>query len=109
MNTPELPDPIFDNDEDLTPEIEPPAEQEPVYNPLFENLVPQQPETRLAGRLSFADAMPQMGMSSVFDIIRQPFGAHGLTIVEPKTSCPSSPKPASPGASASPTPCRRWA
>ena len=72
MNTPELPEPIFDNDEDLTPEIEPPAEQEPVYNPLFENLVPQQPETRLAGRLSFADAMPQMGMSSVFDIIRQP-------------------------------------
>nr|WP_314568380.1 Tc toxin subunit A [uncultured Pseudomonas sp.] len=72
MNTPELPEPIFDNDEDLTPEIELPAEQEPVYNPLFENLVPQQPETRLAGRLSFADAMPQMGMSSVFDIIRQP-------------------------------------
>ncbi|WP_286916211.1 Tc toxin subunit A [Pseudomonas sp. UBA6276] len=72
MNTPELPDPIFDNDEDLTPEIELPAEQEPVYNPLFENLVPQQPETRIAGRLSFADAMPQMGMSSVFDIIRQP-------------------------------------
>jgi len=72
MNTPELPDPIFDNDEDLTPEIELPAEQEPVYNPLFENLVPQQPGTRIAGRLSFADAMPQMGMSSVFDIIRQP-------------------------------------
>lgn len=72
MNTPELPDPIFDNDEDLTPEIELPSQPDPVYNPLFENLVPQQPETRIAGRLSFADAMPQMGMSSVFDIIRQP-------------------------------------
>lgn len=74
MNTPELPEPIFDNGEDLTPEIELPAQPDPVYNPLFENLVPEEPETRIAGRLSFADAMPRMGMSSVFDIIRQPKG-----------------------------------
>ncbi|KQQ64240.1 hypothetical protein ASF66_08075, partial [Pseudomonas sp. Leaf129] len=72
MNKPELPEPLFDNDEEMAPEVELPTQPEPVYNPLFENLVPQQPETRLAGRLSFADAMPQMGMSSVFDIIRQP-------------------------------------
>lgn len=74
MNTPELPDPIFDNGEDLTPEIELPTQPDPVYNPLFENLVPEEPETHIAGRLSFADAMPRMGMSSVFDIIRQPKG-----------------------------------
>ncbi|MDY1049433.1 Tc toxin subunit A [Pseudomonas coleopterorum] len=74
MNTPELPEPIFDNGEDLTPEIELPTQPDPVYNPLFENLVPEEPETHLAGRLSFADAMPRMGMSSVFDIIRQPKG-----------------------------------
>ncbi|MDY1018202.1 Tc toxin subunit A [Pseudomonas coleopterorum] len=74
MNTPELPEPIFDNGEDLTPEIELPTQPDPVYNPLFENLVPEEPETRIAGRLSFADAMPRMGMSSVFDIIRQPKG-----------------------------------
>ncbi|WP_167375911.1 Tc toxin subunit A [Pseudomonas coleopterorum] len=73
MNTPELPDPIFDNDEDLTPEIDLPAQPEPVYNPLFENLVPATPQTRaLDGRLSFAEAMPKLGYSSVFDIIRQP-------------------------------------
>ena len=41
MNTPELPDPIFDNGEDLTPEIELPTQPDPVYNPLFENLVPE--------------------------------------------------------------------
>jgi len=74
MNTPELPDPIFDNGEDLTPEIELPTQPDPVYNPLFENLVPEEPETHIADRLSFADAMPRMGMSSVFDIIRQPKG-----------------------------------
>ena len=72
MNPRELPEPIFDNGEELTPEIEMPTQPEPVYNALFENLVPQEPETRVAGRLSFAHAMPRMGMSSVFDIIRQP-------------------------------------
>jgi len=73
VNTPELPDPIFDNDEDLTPETDLPAQPEPVYNPLFENLVPATPQTRaLNGKLSFAEAMPKLGYSSVFDIIRQP-------------------------------------
>jgi hypothetical protein len=42
-------------------------------NPLFENLVPATPQTRIdTGKLTFADAMPRMGMSSVFDIIREP-------------------------------------
>ena len=41
-------------------------------NPLFDNLVPATPATRSSTRLSFADAMPRMGMRSVFDIIRQP-------------------------------------
>ena len=42
-------------------------------NPLFENLVPATPQTRAdTGKLTFADAMPRMGMSSVFDIIREP-------------------------------------
>ena len=45
----------------------------PQPNPLFENLVPATPQTRAdTGKLTFADAMPRMGMSSVFDIIREP-------------------------------------
>lgn len=45
----------------------------PQPNPLFENLIPATPQTRTdTGKLTFADAMPRMGMSSVFDIIREP-------------------------------------
>ena len=55
------------------PDIDPldaPAAQP---NPLFENLVPATPQTRTdTGKLTFADAMPRMGMTSVFDIIREP-------------------------------------
>ncbi|MBD8828261.1 Tc toxin subunit A [Pseudomonas sp. CFBP 13602] len=72
MNTPELPDPIFDDGDHLLPEVELPELADPTPNPLFDNLVPLTPENRLLGRMSFADAMPEMGMSSVFDIIRQP-------------------------------------
>ncbi|MBD8733662.1 Tc toxin subunit A, partial [Pseudomonas sp. CFBP 13710] len=69
MTTPERPDPVFDDGDHLLPEVELP---DPTPNPLFDNLVPRTPENRLLGRMSFADAMPEMGMSSVFDIIRQP-------------------------------------
>ncbi len=72
MNTPELPDPVFDDGDHLPPEVELPELADPTPNPLFDNLVPLTPENRLPGRMSFTDAMPEMGMSSVFDIIRQP-------------------------------------
>ncbi|AIS16762.1 hypothetical protein LT40_04760 [Pseudomonas rhizosphaerae] len=50
-----------------------PSDDSYVPNPLFQNLVPETPQTRtLNGKLSFADAMPRLGYSSVFDIIRQP-------------------------------------
>ncbi|MBD8612781.1 hypothetical protein IFT69_03535 [Pseudomonas putida] len=50
-----------------------PSDDSYVPNPLFQNLVPETPQTRtLDGKLSFADAMPRLGYSSVFDIIRQP-------------------------------------
>ncbi|CAI3787365.1 Toxin subunit YenA1 [Pseudomonas sp. MM227] len=72
MNTPELPDPVFDDGDHLPPEVELPELADPTPNPLFDNLVPLTPVNRLPGRMSFTDAMPEMGMSSVFDIIRQP-------------------------------------
>ncbi|MBC2678268.1 Tc toxin subunit A [Pseudomonas baltica] len=72
MNTPELPDPVFDDGDHLPAEVELPELADPTPNPLFDNLVPLTPENHLLGRMSFADAMPEMGMSSVFDIIRQP-------------------------------------
>jgi len=56
------------NESETILDLEPPAEP----NPLFRNLTPELPATRDLGRLSFADAMPRMGMRSVFDIIRQP-------------------------------------
>ncbi len=50
-----------------------PSDDNYVPNPLFENLVPATPQTRaMNGKLSFAQAMPKLGISSVFDIIRQP-------------------------------------
>ena len=50
-------------------------------NPLFENLVPATANTRtLDDKLTFAQAMPRMGMSSVFDIIRQPKGEFALQL-----------------------------
>jgi hypothetical protein len=64
MTTPETPD--------LIPsQIQDPLPSEP--NPLFDNLVPTTPQTRaLDDKLTFAQAMPEMGMASVFDIIREP-------------------------------------
>lgn len=55
------------------PAIDLPDAPVPQPNPLFENLVPATAQTRIdTGKLTFADAMPRMGMSSVFDIIREP-------------------------------------
>lgn len=66
-------DPEQPIDAELPIEQAPAVMPEPVINPLFQNLVPETPQTRtLDGKLSFADAMPQLGYSSVFDIIRQP-------------------------------------
>jgi hypothetical protein len=66
-------DPEQPIDAELPIEQAPAVMPEPIINPLFQNLVPDTPQTRsLDGKLSFADAMPRLGYSSVFDIIRQP-------------------------------------
>jgi hypothetical protein len=66
-------DPEQPIDAELPIEQAPAVMPEPIINPLFQNLVPDTPQTRsLDGKLSFADAMPRLGYGSVFDIIRQP-------------------------------------
>ena len=71
------PNPDFEvlTDDESPIAVEPFIEPDFTPNPLFENLIPAIPQTRtLNDKLTFAQAMPRMGMSSVFDIIRQPKG-----------------------------------
>lgn len=72
MTPPERPDPISENGNQPPTENALPVQPNTTPNPLFDNLVPATPHTRALDQMSFADALPAMGMSSVFDIIRQP-------------------------------------
>jgi len=54
-------DPEQPIDAELPIEQAPAVMPEPIINPLFQNLVPDTPQTRsLDGKLSFADAMPRL-------------------------------------------------
>ncbi len=72
MTIPERPDPIFEHGNQPPTENTLPVQPDTTPNPLFDNLVPATPHTRALNKTSFAQAIPRMGMSSVFDIIRQP-------------------------------------
>jgi hypothetical protein len=72
MTPPERPEPISEHGNQPPTENTLPVQPATTPNPLFDNLVPATPHTRALNKTSFAQAMPRMGMSSVFDIIRQP-------------------------------------
>ncbi|MBD8475355.1 hypothetical protein IFT98_00070 [Pseudomonas sp. CFBP 8770] len=72
MTTPERPDPVSEHGNEPPADNLLPVQPNTTPNPLFDNLVPATPHTRALDKMSFADAMPAMGMSSVFDIIRKP-------------------------------------